>query len=140
MQSIRTESLFDANRELLDELPPPQVAVDYWSGPDMRLYDEFQTEAEQRRRPRIESLLHVFEAIRDDEGQHVATMAACQKGEVMSRAKQLERFAALSALLASVADQATLTDMLEGGMDLLEVQEDLQPILDLLGNVLNLFS
>ncbi len=44
-------------------------------------FDELQTcseDAAPLRRPRCESLLDVFQAIRDDEVEHVRTMSACQ--------------------------------------------------------------
>ena len=49
----------------------------------------FQTEA-PRPRPKIETLLDVFEAIRDDEAAHVATMAACVDPDVAKRAQASE--------------------------------------------------
>lgn len=71
----------DANEELLKSLPPPLVAAEYYSGADLYMFDAFQTsqaQAVQPRRPKVNSLYDVFINIRDDEGEHVATMAACQ--------------------------------------------------------------
>lgn len=67
----------------------PQVAIDYYTpaGGDMYLFDELQDPSQPvgSRRPAMANLRDVFEAIRDDEGQHVSTMKACQtKGALRS--------------------------------------------------------
>lgn len=43
----------DANEELLKTLPPPAVAISYWEGADLYMFDEFQTAVQvgRRRRP-----------------------------------------------------------------------------------------
>jgi len=72
----------DANEELLKSLPPPPVAIEYYRGPDFYLFDKFQTalNAEGKiRRPPCSTLHDVFSNICDDEGQHVATMEACEE-------------------------------------------------------------
>jgi ubiquinol oxidase len=70
----------DANEELLKSLPPPLVAAEYYRSTDLYMFDEFQTAAAPgSRRPAVDSLYDVFANIRDDEGQHVATMKACQQ-------------------------------------------------------------
>ena len=44
------------------------------------MFDEFQTShLPTTRRPIIETLYDVFTAIRDDEGEHVKALVACQK-------------------------------------------------------------
>ncbi len=44
------------------------------------MFDEFQTShPPHTRRPQIENLYDTFVAIRDDEGEHVKTMRACQE-------------------------------------------------------------
>lgn len=64
----------------LAALPVPDVARRYYETGDLWLFDEFQSGGSQvgSRRPRLQSLRDVFEAIRDDEGQHAATMRLCQ--------------------------------------------------------------
>ena len=58
---------------------PPQVAINYYRDGDLYMFDEFQTaQVPASRRPTIETLYDVFVAIRDDEGEHVKTMVACQ--------------------------------------------------------------
>ena len=52
-------------------------------------FDEFEYQP-RRRRPPCETLLDVFENIRDDEAEHVATMAACQDPEAAATAPQVE--------------------------------------------------
>ncbi|XP_052203633.1 ubiquinol oxidase 4, chloroplastic/chromoplastic [Diospyros lotus] len=65
--------------EELKKLPAPEVAVKYYTGGDLYLFDEFQTaRAPNSRRPKIENLYDVFLNIRDDEGEHCKTMKACQ--------------------------------------------------------------
>ncbi|KAL9266878.1 Ubiquinol oxidase 4, chloroplastic/chromoplastic-like protein [Drosera capensis] len=63
----------------LKKLPAPEIAVQYYTGDDMYLFDEFQTSrAPCSRRPKIENLYDVFLNIRDDEAEHCKTMKACQ--------------------------------------------------------------
>mmetsp|Transcript_5969 Transcript_5969/g.9273 ORF Transcript_5969/g.9273 Transcript_5969/m.9273 type:complete len:342 (-) Transcript_5969:117-1142(-) len=83
----------DANEELMKELPAPGIAIQYWMGGDMYLYDEFQTERRlgDERRPNITNLYDVICAIRDDEAEHVATMAACQKKGTIVSSINIER-------------------------------------------------
>eukprot|EP00894_Picocystis_sp_ML_P003761 jgi/Pico_ML_1/54278/g4650.t1 len=65
--------------EELKKQPPPDVAVEYYTGPDLFLFDEFQTATEPyTRRPVIENLYDVFVNIRNDEAEHCKTMIACQ--------------------------------------------------------------
>ncbi|KAG0617088.1 hypothetical protein M758_5G162500 [Ceratodon purpureus] len=80
MHAVDTYGEFaDANEELLKTLPPSPVAVAYYEGEDLYMYDEFQTsQAPEARRPKINSLYDVFVAISGDEMEHVKTMAACQ--------------------------------------------------------------
>lgn len=82
----------EANRAALAELPAPSVTCQYYNGPDLFLFDEFQTSrARGTRRPPCETLLDVFENIRDDEGEHVATMRVCQDPNVSVSAPRVER-------------------------------------------------
>jgi len=101
----------DANRETLAELPAPRVSRLYYNGPDLFLFDEFQTARPRgSRRPSCETLLDVFTNIRDDEAEHVATMAACQDLSVAVSAPNVE-----AALLTTAAVGAVALGM--GGTD-----------------------
>jgi len=74
----------DANEELLKALEPPLVAAQYYRSPDLYMFDEFQTDISNGRRdPKCNNLYDVFVNIRDDEGEHVKTMHACQDAEIM---------------------------------------------------------
>ncbi|KAK7303356.1 hypothetical protein RJT34_14260 [Clitoria ternatea] len=65
--------------EELKNMPAPEVAVNYYTGDDLYLFDEFQTSrVPKSRRPKIENLYDVFVNIRDDEAEHCKTMKACQ--------------------------------------------------------------
>ncbi|KAI5447125.1 Ubiquinol oxidase 4 [Lathyrus oleraceus] len=65
--------------EELKKMPAPEVAVNYYTGDDLYLFDEFQTSrVPNTRRPTIENLYDVFLNIRDDEAEHCKTMRACQ--------------------------------------------------------------
>lgn len=67
------------NKEALQNLPAPAVAVAYYSGSDLYEFDEFQVSRQPgTRRPVCETLYDVFNNIRDDECEHVNTMQACQ--------------------------------------------------------------
>lgn len=69
----------DENEEILKQLPAPRVAKAYYNSPNLYLFDEFQTSRPAgSRRPDANTLYDVFSNIRDDEGEHVQTMAACQ--------------------------------------------------------------
>jgi ubiquinol oxidase len=54
---------------------------------DYYLFDEFQTSqvrTAEPRKPSCDNLYDVFINIRDDEGEHVKTMAACQDMSIMT--------------------------------------------------------
>lgn len=71
--------------EALKQAPAPQIAIDYYRDGDLYLFDEFQTaQKPEQRRPKIDNLYDVFVAIRDDEMEHVKTMAACQKPDAQA--------------------------------------------------------
>lgn len=73
------DKFLKAQGEELKKLPAPEVAVKYYTGDDLYLFDEFQTSRPpQSRRPKIENLYDVFLNIRDDEAEHCKTMKACQ--------------------------------------------------------------
>jgi ubiquinol oxidase len=58
----------------------PQVAINYYRNGDLYMFDEFQTgRVPETRRPAVDNLYDVFVNIRDDEGEHVKTMVACQQ-------------------------------------------------------------
>eukprot|EP01025_Chloroclados_australasicus_P057175 TRINITY_DN7117_c0_g1_i13.p2 TRINITY_DN7117_c0_g1~~TRINITY_DN7117_c0_g1_i13.p2 ORF type:complete len:450 (+),score=69.27 TRINITY_DN7117_c0_g1_i13:187-1536(+) len=69
----------DENQELLRSIPPPMVAAKYYRSQDLYMFDEFQTSRiREPRRPPCNNLYDTFVNIRDDEGEHVKTMKACQ--------------------------------------------------------------
>ncbi|CAN6913788.1 unnamed protein product [Brassica oleracea] len=73
------DKFLKTNGEELKKSPAPDIAVKYYTGSDMYLFDEFQTSrAPNTRRPVIENLYDVFVNIRDDEAEHCKTMRACQ--------------------------------------------------------------
>ncbi|GAX78356.1 hypothetical protein CEUSTIGMA_g5798.t1 [Chlamydomonas eustigma] len=68
------------NKELLETIPPPKVALSYYLNQDLYLFDEFQQGSKVTpRRPSCNNLYEVFNNIRDDENEHVKTMDACEK-------------------------------------------------------------
>jgi ubiquinol oxidase len=71
------EEYLTENKAMLEKLPAPQAAIDYYVEGDMYMFDEFQTSCEIRR-PTIENLYDVFVAIRDDELAHAKTMEMLQ--------------------------------------------------------------
>eukprot|EP00871_Galdieria_phlegrea_P001577 jgi/Galph1/241/GphlegSOOS_G4928.1 len=78
--AVDTYSEFlDANANILQELPPPKVAEQYYLADNLYMYDEFQNELPGTRRPPCNNLYEVFQNIRDDEMEHVKTMHACQE-------------------------------------------------------------
>ena len=98
----------DENEAALRALPAPRCAQAYYHSPDLYLFDRFQTSrAAGSRRVRVDTLYDVFCAIRDDEGEHVATMAEMQDQEVLARAPNLEALT-FAALVATVGVQLWL--------------------------------
>lgn len=85
----------DANKELLKTLPPPVVALEYYKGEDLYMFDDFSTSnPPEPRRPACENLYDVFINIRDDEMEHVKTMKACEDNtvatDIMSKKNRLK--------------------------------------------------
>ncbi|XP_021889089.1 ubiquinol oxidase 4, chloroplastic/chromoplastic isoform X1 [Carica papaya] len=73
------DKFIKAQGDELKKLPAPEVAVKYYTGGDLYLFDEFQTSRPPNsRRPKIDNLYDVFLNIRDDEAEHCKTMRACQ--------------------------------------------------------------
>ncbi|CAM8896371.1 unnamed protein product [Rhodiola kirilowii] len=73
------DKFLKSHGDVLKQTPAPEVAVKYYTGGDLYLFDEFQTSrVPQTRRPIIENLYDVFWNIREDEGEHCKTMKACQ--------------------------------------------------------------
>lgn len=69
-----------AQGDFLKTQPAPQVAVNYYRDGDLYMFDEFQTSIRSElRRPKVDNLYDVFINVRDDEGEHVKTMVACQQ-------------------------------------------------------------
>lgn len=96
----------EANKEILQSLPPPPVAKSYYEAADMYVFDEFQTNRKKgSRRPVISNLYDVFCSIRDDEAEHVATMAACQDPVVLVRSPNSEAAIAAAALAGVLVSQ-----------------------------------
>mmetsp|Transcript_19029 Transcript_19029/g.30779 ORF Transcript_19029/g.30779 Transcript_19029/m.30779 type:complete len:190 (+) Transcript_19029:233-802(+) len=74
----------EQNKAALRLLPAPRIAKAYYESEDLYLFDEFQTaRPRSSRRPEIRTLYDTFLAIRDDEGEHVATMKECQMEDSM---------------------------------------------------------
>ncbi|KAL4334014.1 hypothetical protein GQ457_07G028060 [Hibiscus cannabinus] len=73
------DKFIKAQGDELKKKPAPEVAIKYYTGGDLYLFDEFQTSrAPCSRRPKIDNLYDVFMNIRDDEAEHCKTMKACQ--------------------------------------------------------------
>jgi len=82
------DQFLQAHAAELKTQPAPQVAINYYRDGDLYLFDEFQTSHPlAERRPQIENLYDVFAAIRDDEGEHVKTMVACQQPDAQESFK-----------------------------------------------------
>jgi hypothetical protein len=101
----------ESNKELLQSMEAPLVAKQYYEAADMYVFDEFQTSRARPstdtdkgplplRRPVINSLYDVVVNIRDDEKEHVATMAACQDPSALVQSRNAEK-AIVTATLAT---------------------------------------
>ncbi|KAI3428133.1 hypothetical protein D9Q98_006516 [Chlorella vulgaris] len=87
------------NKDMLETIPPPLVALNYYKSGDLYLFDEFQTSwraSGDVRRPRCNTLYDVFCNIRDDELEHVKTMVACQDGSIALDLQNAEAMAELA--------------------------------------------
>ncbi|MCF2971341.1 plastoquinol terminal oxidase [Synechococcus sp. Nb3U1] len=74
----------ETHGEILKTQPAPQVAINYYRDGDLYMFDEFQTTIRsESRRPTVDNLYDVFINIRDDEGEHVKTMIACQQTQAL---------------------------------------------------------
>ncbi|UFP94592.1 alternative oxidase [Gloeobacter morelensis] len=73
------DEFLKSDGERLKLQPAPAVAVSYYLTGDLYMFDEFQTSRRpEERRPACDTLYDVFVNIRDDEAEHVKTMAACK--------------------------------------------------------------
>eukprot|EP00568_Trieres_chinensis_P014421 CAMPEP_0183322196 /NCGR_PEP_ID=MMETSP0160_2-20130417/70995_1 /TAXON_ID=2839 ORGANISM="Odontella Sinensis, Strain Grunow 1884" /NCGR_SAMPLE_ID=MMETSP0160_2 /ASSEMBLY_ACC=CAM_ASM_000250 /LENGTH=111 /DNA_ID=CAMNT_0025489299 /DNA_START=100 /DNA_END=435 /DNA_ORIENTATION=- len=70
----------------LKKQPAPSIAKEYYRDGDLYMFDEIQTGTCEPRRPKIDNLYDVFVAIRDDEAEHVKTMAHLQTDLELSNA------------------------------------------------------
>lgn len=85
--AVDTYTVFsEQNKEVLQSIPPPLVALNYYKSGDLYLFDQLQTgwKSQEPRRPSCNNLHDVFVNIRDDEVEHVKTMHAlkCNKLEL----------------------------------------------------------
>mmetsp|Transcript_14276 Transcript_14276/g.19520 ORF Transcript_14276/g.19520 Transcript_14276/m.19520 type:complete len:575 (+) Transcript_14276:53-1777(+) len=130
----------ESNKELLQSMEAPPIAKAYYEAPDMYVFDEFQTsrssspllttntfnstilnvtynlnnkDGKLPRRPVVRSLYDVVCNIRDDEQEHVATMAQCQDPNVLLHSPNTEA-AILSATLAAGIAAALLSSGMGG--------------------------
>lgn len=98
----------DENEQLLKELPPSVVAVEYYSlGISDTMFQEYQTSSIasganfQKPGLKMKSLYDVFRAIQNDENEHVSTMKACLDPSVSVTTPSLERRALTAAALTA---------------------------------------
>lgn len=81
---------FEQNETALKAIPPPLVALNYYKGGDLYIFDAFQSSngysaalnESEARRPPCNNLYDVFVNIRDDEIEHAKTMSACQDNSI----------------------------------------------------------
>jgi len=75
------EVFLKENAEKLKKLPPPPIAVNYYTKGDLYLFDVFQSSRMKSgdiRRPPCDNLYDVFQNIIDDEKEHEKTMLAME--------------------------------------------------------------
>lgn len=106
--AVDTYSEFlEQNKELLESIPPPLVALNYYKSGDLYLFDQLQTAwpAQEPRRPPCASLHDVFVNIRNDELEHCRTMLACKNGSIAEHIHA--KAATLSGSLVSETEDST---------------------------------
>lgn len=108
----------DENEAILKNLPPPSVAVKYYSlGANDPLFGDYQSPGRLKSdQLNITSLYDVFNQIKQDEGDHVSTMQACLDPDVVVMSPSLERkfflgFAVLASIGAVLSSSVDLNDM-----------------------------
>ena len=112
----------DANAAALGALEAPAIARAYYGSDVFKpLLDDMRT-SERHRAYACDTLLDVFENIRDDEQEHVATAAACADPDVVLRApgQATSAAGALAAGLA-IARYFEAAEFLDADLDLVEV-------------------
>lgn len=125
----------DENEDVLKQLPPPLVAIEYYCyGASDPFYAEFQIEAisnkREIRRPgqSMTSLFEVFRAIQADEADHVSAMKACLDPNVALVSPSIERkvltAAALIAALGIAIDGNDGLGIATGGITMDNVLSD----------------
>jgi len=69
--------------DYLKTLPAPDIAKEYYRDGDLYMFDEMHATREntQARRPKCDTLYDAFCAVRDDEMEHVKTMAFLQEDD-----------------------------------------------------------
>lgn len=106
----------ESNKDILMSLRAPIVAKEYYEASDMYIFDEFQTSRQRgSRRPIVNNLYDVFCNIRDDEAEHVKTMAASQDPDVLLRSPNTEAALFVTAVATAVV---SLLSTGEGGGDI----------------------
>lgn len=76
------DQFLQTHEATLKTQPAPPIAINYYRDGDLYMFDEFQTSIHtELRRPQVDNLYDVFVNIRDDEGEHLKTMIACQQSE-----------------------------------------------------------
>jgi ubiquinol oxidase len=112
----------DANAAALAALEAPAIARAYYGSDVFKpLLDDMRT-SERPRAYACDTLLDVFENIRDDEQEHVATAAACADPDVVLRApgQATSAAGALAAGLA-IARYFEAAEFLDADLDLVEL-------------------
>ncbi|KAL3759867.1 hypothetical protein ACHAWU_007611 [Discostella pseudostelligera] len=134
----------DENEDLLKELPPSLVAVEYYTiGISDPMFGEYQTASVSDpnrkgvRKPglNLHSLYDVFVAIRQDESDHVQTMTSCLDPKVATLSPALENRVLTGVALVTGASlligNAGLTSSLGGvGLNGIEGLEGLSDVAD----------
>lgn len=81
-EAFTTYSKFiEENEEYLQSQPAPMAARKYYTGDDLYMFDAMHFDDNGQRgirRPKMETLYDAFSAVRDDEMEHVKTMAYLQ--------------------------------------------------------------
>lgn len=102
------DTFLKENESQLKAKPAPQIAINYYRDGDLYMFDEFQScGIPETRRPKVDNLYDVFVNIRDDEGEHVKTMVACQKPEAQHTFKSphTPEIATTEVVLPPLSDQ-----------------------------------
>jgi ubiquinol oxidase len=106
------DDYLNAHEAELKAQPAPQVAIDYYRGGDLYMFEEVQTATGGIfRHPQVDNLYDVFINIREDECAHVKTMEALQEPEARQRFRSPHTVFVATKVLPNVEAETNILEL-----------------------------